>query len=203
MKPCYGYHWSGSGIRGTHDSWMDDPSGSGIPVFSALEFAGLPGELLVRLKFGGEKHLASLAGGLMVRHIHTLPKQGELIVPVPVSRTRKLQRGYNQAALIASDLARRTGCSMRRMLRRDDTPSQVGLSIRQRRENVRGVFHVRSGREPQSGSRVWLVDDVATTFSTIHNAATALLEAGAERVLGLTLAYRRKTSGSIIPQAEA
>ncbi|MBN2587664.1 MAG: ComF family protein, partial [Candidatus Fermentibacteraceae bacterium] len=200
VDPCRRAHWSGDGsvIRGTSGSMELDDEGMGVPVFSAVLYAGLPGEMLRRLKFKGEKHLASAAADLILLHSRHLPGQGDTIVPVPAGRKRKRERGYNQAALIARRLSKRTGAGVCLPLARDDGPSQLGLSTRQRRKNVEGVFHLRRGRQVPGGSTIWLVDDVATTFSTIHGAAMVLLEGGAGKVLGLTLAYRRKTADSII-----
>jgi len=167
-------------------------------VYSAVLYAGLPGEILRRLKFNGEKYLASAAADLILRYSRYVPGPGETIVPVPAGRKRKRERGYNQAALIAGKLSTRTGADMCLPLARDDSPSQVGLSTSQRRKNVEGVFHLRRGRQVPGEGTIWLLDDVATTFSTIHSAAMVLLEGGAGKVLGLTLAYRRKTADSII-----
>lgn len=154
--------------------------------------------MVVKLKFSGEKYLAAAAAGLIVRYSHCLPSPGDVIVPVPVSRKRKRERGYNQAALIAGRLASATGTVMRKLLARKHGPSQLELSVAGRRKNVEGVFYPGGGRRIPEGKRIWLVDDVATTFSTIHSAAGALLENGAESVTGLTLAYRRRCTGSII-----
>jgi ComF family protein len=170
----------------------------GVQVFSAVLFDGLPGELLRRLKFNGEKYLASAVADLIVEHSAGIPKSGDTIVPMPAGPGRLKERGYNQVRLIARKLSSRTGARVSRMLARDDSPSQVGLSTSQRRRNVQGVFHPRRRSRIAGVTGIWLLDDVATTFSTMHSAAMTLLDNGAERVKGLTLAYRRRTAGSII-----
>ncbi|MCK4807908.1 MAG: ComF family protein, partial [Candidatus Aegiribacteria sp.] len=80
----------------------------------------------------------------------------------------------------------------------DDSPSQVGLSPSQRRQNVAGTFHMRGRFRIPDGMDIWLVDDVATTCSTIDSAAGVLLDSGALLVWGLTLTYRKRTSDSIV-----
>lgn len=165
---------------------------------SAALFAGLPGELIRRLKFRGERHLASAAAEIMRRFSPELPGPDHLVVPVPVSRRRKRERGYDQALLIGKRIARLSGSRLLPILSRDHGPSQIGLSTAQRRSNVRGVFHIAGRRGVPPGSIVCLLDDVATTCSTIHSAAGVLLENGAGGVYGLTLAYRRKPADSII-----
>ncbi|OPL18268.1 MAG: hypothetical protein AVO35_05310 [Candidatus Aegiribacteria sp. MLS_C] len=201
LDPCSSLHRSIDGRRippPVTGNPKNDYDTYGIPVYSAVLFAGLPGELIRRLKFGGERHLASAAAKTIRSFSPVLPGPGHLLVPVPVSRRRKRERGYDQALLIGRAVARLTGCRLLRALSRDHGPSQVGLSNEQRRDNVRGVFHVSGRRRVPPGGTVCLLDDVATTFSTIHNAAGALLENGAGVVYGLTLAYRRKAAGSII-----
>jgi ComF family protein len=204
IRQCKVIHMSGTGlVAGSIFEGLPgipDYASEGIPVYSAVEFAGLPGELLVRLKFEGEKHLATLAAELMYEYLPLLPGDGDTIVPIPASRRRIRERGYNQAALIAGRLARLTGSRVGRVLRREDAPSQVGLTTEERKRNVEGVFHTRGDGRITGNGTLWLLDDVATTFSTLHSAAGALLHAGAERVVGLTLAYRKKVSGSMIPK---
>jgi ComF family protein len=110
------------------------------------------------------------------------------IVPVPLGLARLQERGYNQAVLIARPLSLRIGtpCLTDGLIRVRDTQSQVGLSFIQRQKNVENAFE---GVEKKiSGRRVLLVDDVATSSATMNACAGALLAAGAQDVLGLTIA---------------
>ncbi len=179
-----------------YENMRSDPRS--IPVYSATLYHGLPGEILRRLKFNGEKHLASVAAALTVEHAVRLPGPGDLLVPVPVAPGRRRERGYNQVLLIARELVSTTGCELGDVLYRDDGPSQVGLTPEERRKNVRGVFHFK-GKKSLEDLRIWILDDVATTFSTIHSASGELRRAGARGITGLTVTYRRRLSGSIIP----
>ncbi len=172
---------------------------SSVPVYSAVMYRGLPGEIVVRLKFNSERYLAAAAAELIMQYSMKIPSPHSILVPIPAGRKRKRARGYNQAALIASKLASLTGCRSLDILCRDDSPSQVGLSPTQRRQNVSGIFHVKSSGRIPDGADIWLVDDVATTCSTIDSAAGVLLNAGVNSIAGLTLTYRKKTADSIIP----
>jgi len=192
-------HWSSTGTpAGNPDESTSRDSITGVQVYSAVMYHGLPGEIVVRLKFNGEKHLAGTAAGLIMRYSTKLPRSDEIIVPVPASNRRKRERGYNQAALIAGKLASISGCRSLDILARDDSPSQVGLSPSSRRDNVAGVFHLKRRSHFPSGADIWLVDDVATTCSTIDSAAGVLLDSGARSVTGLTLTYRKRMTDSII-----
>ncbi|MCK4807357.1 MAG: ComF family protein, partial [Candidatus Aegiribacteria sp.] len=152
---------------------------TGVPVYSSVMYRGLPGEIVVRLKFNSEKHLAAAAAGMIMRYSMKLPVPGDILVPIPAGRKRKRERGYNQAALIAVKLASLSGCRSLDILTRDDSPSQVGLSPSLRRQNVAGIFHLKDRCRIPDGADVWLVDDVATTCSTIDSAAGVLLDSGA------------------------
>ena len=110
------------------------------------------------------------------------------IIPVPLHPRRLRERGFNPAAVLARWIARdqhiRFEAGLLRRLR--DTPSQTGLGRRARRANVRGAFSVTAvTRAPR---RVWLVDDVVTTGSTLAEAARALHRAGSREVVAICVA---------------
>lgn len=122
--------------------------------------------------------------------------ESPLIVPVPLHPGRERERGFNQAGLLASGLARELArrnagkgprVEVRCLRRLRPTLPQTGLSLHQRHENVRGVFAITSP-ERVSGRVVVLVDDVMTTGATVSACAGALKQAGAGKVLVLTLA---------------
>lgn len=108
-----------------------------------------------------------------------------VLCPVPLHWVRRMYRGFNQAADLAETIARKTGLSVRPLLRRFRFhPAQVGLSATLRRQNVREVF--RCVDVPPA--HVVLVDDVATTGATLDACARILKDAGAERVEALVVA---------------
>jgi ComF family protein len=158
--------------------------------------SGLPREIVIRLKYRGERHLAGFAARLMFSHSPELPSAGSVLVPVPSSRSRLRERGYNQAGLLARHLSVLTGSSCCSCLERDDRPPQVGLDETDRRENVRGAF--RASRVQAGCGEAWLIDDVMTTGSTVCDAARALAEAGVRGVRALALTYRDPPAGCII-----
>ena len=112
----------------------------------------------------------------------------DLVVPVPLHPRRLRARGFNPALELARALARsrRTRLDPTALRRVRDTPSQTGLNRRARRRNVRSAFASRPGwRAP---ARVWLVDDVVTTASTLVAAARTLRRAGARQVVAVCAA---------------
>jgi ComF family protein len=111
-----------------------------------------------------------------------------LVVPVPLHPRRLRARGFNPAGLLARSLASqlRIPRDLTALRRVRDTPSQTGLDRRARRRNLRGALRARRGlRVPE---RVWIVDDVVTTGSTLREAALALRRAGADTVIGVCAA---------------
>ena len=98
------------------------------------------------------------------------------VIPVPLHWTRRWSRGFNQAEVIASVLARRLGASLREdvLSRRRKTKTQTRLSIEGKAANVAGAFMVNKGVKLTGCSHVLIVDDVFTTGSTVHECYKAL-----------------------------
>jgi len=164
------------------------------PIYSgARSFGYYSAELrrvIHELKFEGRRPLAGLLAPVMadVFFESWQREDFDLLTTVPLHYRRRRERGFNQAELLARALARIIGLPEFRTLRRKAaTPSQVGLSDAQRRENVRNAFIcTHAGRV--AGKRVLLIDDVMTTGATVSSAAGALIGAGAEKVSVLTVA---------------
>jgi ComF family protein len=152
-------------------------------VRAAVAYGDIPRKVALKLKYGGRPGVAETMARLIERH---LPRGCDAIVaPVPLHRWRIWKRGYNQAGLIASALARRSG--MPPMLdlleRKKATPYLRGMGPRERRLAVRGAFAVAEKRRAAlAGRSVILVDDVFTSGATANACAAALKRAGAGEV---------------------
>jgi len=113
-----------------------------------------------------------------------------LIVPVPLHAKRERERGHNQAAVLARELARATGLELDEyvMVRRRHTEKhRAGMDSRARRDSVAGAFAVRAPKQI-AGRRVLLIDDVFTTGATVSECASVLKATGAGDVFVLTVA---------------
>jgi ComF family protein len=166
-------------------------------AYSFAAYEGVMRQLIHLYKYARIKTLARPLSDLLVRAM-PLDESFDAIVPVPLHWFRKWRRGFNQSALLAQALSRRTGIPVRNALKRArSTRAQAGLSNRARRENVTRAFHAR----PVVGKRILLIDDVMTTGSTGAACAIALKRAGASRVALLTLARadRRLSVSQLVP----
>lgn len=141
-------------------------------------------ELKYQNIFSSVTELAGLLG-------ETIKKEGvafDYVCAAPISRKRLNERGYNQSDLLAKEIARIfkkpyfTG-----LVKTRDTKPQVGLTRRERQENLVGTIKVIKGGEI-AGQRILLIDDVITTGATLDECARALREAGARQVWGAALA---------------
>ena len=148
---------------------------------SAVAYDELSRSIAIRLKYGRKVALART----MARYMAPLIRRDEraILIPVPLHRGRLWQRGFNQSALVARELAKATGhrSELRVLKRVKPTPALKGMSLRQRRKVVAGAFAVNESAELE-GRTVVLIDDVLTTGSTANACARALRRAGAGRV---------------------
>jgi len=116
------------------------------------------------------------------------------IVPVPLHKRKRKERGFNQSDIIARQLSEKLGIPVLSdsVIRKRNTRTQTGLSREQRQRNVKGAFEF-TGKLSLKGKRLLLVDDVLTTGSTMRECARTLKTAGADRILGVTLAVAAGT----------
>ncbi|MBE7426177.1 MAG: ComF family protein [Burkholderiaceae bacterium] len=145
--------------------------------------------LITAFKFHQQVELAAVLARVVERALRHAWRDGEarptLLLPVPLSRERLRERGYNQAWEVARRLGRRLRIEATPALlqRGRDTAHQIGMTRREREHNLRDAFWVMPHTPVAlQGRRVALIDDVLTTGATAHAAALALRRAGAAGV---------------------
>lgn len=156
---------------------------------AALAYGPASRGLVIAFKHADRTDAAPAYGRWLARAGSGLIAESDLMAPVPLHWTRLFARRYNQAALLAQVLGRRSGLPVAPdlLVRRRRTPSQGGLSPYRRLRNVSGAFAVNPKRRIE-GRNILLVDDVFTTGATVAACSRALLKAGAQAVDVLTLA---------------
>ena len=155
---------------------------------SVFVFTGTARAAVLALKFGGVSALAPTMAAPMNEALDRWSPPVDLVVPVPLGGLRARTRGYNQARLLAREVARLSGLPFEPscVRRRTNTPAQSQQpDADARRKNIDNAFE--PGRKRPSG-RVLLIDDVTTTGSTLDACARALLDGGAKDVYCLTFA---------------
>jgi competence protein ComFC len=162
------------------------------PAYTAMRswaaYAGPLRKAIQRVKFHRDIAMGEILSRPMVAYLKKLDWQFEMVLPVPISLARLAERGYNQVSLLARPIALGLERSYHShaLIKERETRSQVGLSAKERRENVRGAF--RADSRVVNGKTVLVIDDITTTGSTLEECAQALVQAGARQVYGLTLA---------------
>ena len=113
----------------------------------------------------------------------------DFFVPVPLHPSRRRERGFNQARLLAADLGKTQGLGVldRVLVKTRNVPAQAGLKAAERERNVRRVYAVRKPVRVADKTLI-LVDDVTTTGATIRECARVLMAAGAKEVRAITIA---------------
>lgn len=156
----------------------------------AFSFGHYEGTLKRLVQLFKYHRIHTLAGPLGASMVRALPRDIPIdaIVPAPLHWWRRWRRGFNQAALLAGEVARRTGLPLiEPVRRRKATAPQASLTNAQRRLNVRAAFDVRNPAAVR-GKSLLLIDDVLTTGATAGSCSAALKRAGAARVTVLTVA---------------
>ena len=140
------------------------------------------------MKYRRNQGLGEALAIQMKDFLRSLQWDVDLMIPVPLGKKRLKERGYNQVALVARPLAYHAELvyAPQALWKSKDTRSQVGLNISQRRDNVHNAYQA----DPEIVRRkaVLIMDDVATTGSTITSCSEALFTAGARDVYAITIA---------------
>jgi len=165
-------------------------SGS-LQVWSDVWYQPPASSMLIKLKYRPDRQLANV---MAVRLAQLYRKEGlqlDILAGVPLAAMRQRRRGYNQIELVCRPLAEKLKLHYHPEVisRIRETSSQVGLTEKERHENVRQAFIANA--HLVRGKRVLLVDDVLTTGATLTACSCALYQAGAAEVSGMSIARAR------------
>lgn len=171
-------------------------------LISAFYFAGPIRDAIHKLKYKLVSDLAeelidlALSNKELTTILCNIVTKDFNLVPVPLHSKRERWRGFNQAKVLGSKIARKLEISLSEgiLKRTKDTTPQVELKRKERIKNVARAFEV-SSKEKVVGKNILLVDDVATTSATLKACANALKRAGASSVWALTLARQKSFEG--------
>ena len=176
------------------------------PFFRAVAYGPYEGRLrdaIHALKYSRVRTADRILGRMLAHAIEELAPEAPaemLVIPVPLYRSKRATRGFNQARALADRAIQvlrkahpewRLTLAPRALIRARATASQAGLTTRQRRQNLRGAFRI-SDASAVAGKHVLVVDDIFTSGATARAAAKALADAGAAGIWVATLARAQR-----------
>ena len=148
-------------------------------------------ELISGFKFKFWEEAAKPLGKVLIEYARNLPlkREGSLIVPIPLSKQREKERGFNQSQILAEILAKGLGLRLdsTSLIRVRNAKPQSEMDFYKRLENVKGVFTTKNSNLLKN-QKIILVDDVVTSGATFLEAATVLKEAGAKNIIAVAVA---------------
>jgi ComF family protein len=151
-------------------------------------YRGVMKNIIREMKFGKVRKLHAILASLAGDEISRRGISADLLTWVPMNGKKLHDRGFNQSELIARALAKRTGTPCRRLLiERRGSGTQRRLGIRDRFINILDRYEAAAAARID-GLTVLLVDDIYTTGATINECARRLKNAGARRVISVTMA---------------
>lgn len=157
-------------------------------IRSVGEYEGVLHDFILGLKYHRNIGLAELILPDLTRTLANSHFNFEMLIPVPLNKTRQRERGYNQVAVWGRLLSNTIGIPMdsSAIIRERNTVSQVTLPAEKRAENVSGAFSAKS--DIVNGKNILLLDDVITTGATLIECAKVLKNAGVKQISALTIA---------------
>ena len=166
---------------------QETPWGSAIAL---MHMKGFGRDLIQRFKYNNDTSLSRPFATLAVNAFEKSGIQFDLISPIPLHWAKSFTRGYNQSALIASQISKITKVKHRKILFRNrKTRSQTKLTGKQRRNNIENAFSLMNV-EFIKDKNILLIDDVFTTGSTLRAATNEIIKATPKSVSVLVLARR-------------
>ncbi|SNX53133.1 ComF family protein [Thermoanaerobacterium sp. RBIITD] len=158
---------------------------------SVFEYDDMMKSLIARFKYYKERQLSEFFAKYMHKYLLNTDIKFDVIVPVPLHKTKLDERGYNQAELLARELSYRFDIILSKPIRRiKNTRSQTALNKEERAKNLKGAFKVVYS-EMVKNKTILLIDDILTTGSTLDECAKVLIESGAICVYTATIATGR------------
>lgn len=160
-------------------------------LISIFKYEGIIRDKILQYKFEDKAYMYNTFAKIILKNekICGLLKKYDIIIPVPIHKKRKAQRGYNQTQLIASKISKYLEIKLCDdvLIKSKNTIAQSKLNKNKRKQNIKGAFKILNSEKIQ-GKNILLFDDIYTTGSTVNECSKILTRAGAKGVGVLTIA---------------
>ena len=148
-------------------------------------------EAILKFKFQEKAYLYRTFTKIILDNLEVCEyiKKFDIIIPVPIHRKRRLERGYNQSELVANEISKQLIIHTEKniLIKIRNNPKQSTLKLEERKSNVKKVYEVKKNQKIKD-KKILLIDDIFTTGNTVNECAKKLKEAGASKVSVLTIA---------------
>ena len=184
-------------VSALHPPRETDDTRCDFPVYTLSSYSSVMADVIRIIKYHPSVRLLKVLAEACQKHgdIRSLVKKGDVIVPVPMHSQRFSKRGFNQAAELAADFAASAGCHLSpALIRTRATRPQADCDEEERRDNLKDAFALDSNlkRSAFANSHIILVDDVATTGSTLQLCANKLRELRPAKISALVVSHSYK-----------
>lgn len=157
-----------------------------------FKYEGKIRNLIIDYKFNDKAYLSNFFTKIIIKNekICRKIKSYDIIIPVPIHKKRKNERGYNQSELIAKKIAKNINeleLVIDCLIKEKNTVAQSTLTKQQRKQNVKQVYKLEN-KEKIQNKKIILIDDIYTTGSTVEECSKILKQNGAKEILILTIA---------------
>lgn len=173
------------------DNYKEDYNKSFDEHLYIFMYSGAVRSIMLNYKFNENSYLYKTFSNFLLKNEKFVEniKRYDIIVPVPLSKKREKERGYNQSGLIAKEISKKTNIKMdKRCLRKiKNAVAQSTLNKEDRYINIEGAYRVNDSKNIQNKS-ILLIDDIYTTGSTVNECSKIMLQAGTKKVGVLTIA---------------
>ena len=171
-------------IKKIKDKYFDE-------LLCLFKYEDIIRETIIKYKFQNKPYLYKTFSKIILKNkkIYSFLKKYDIIIPVPISKKRKSERGYNQSALIAKEITKNTSLKYEKnnLIKIKNTVEQSKLNKKQRQINVKNVYTIEN-KETLLNKNILLLDDICTTGNTVNECARILKQAGIKNVGVLTIA---------------
>ena len=160
-------------------------------LFCALKYENFVREKIISYKFNENAYLYKTFVKIIIKNekIYRFLKSYDIILAVPMYKTKQSVRGYNQCELIAKELSKELNVNFEKnnLIKIKYTKTQSTLSKSQRKENVKGAFQINN-EDRIKNKKIILIDDIYTTGSTVNECSRILKKSGAKEIIVVTIA---------------